>query len=193
MATIKKGTYRFNDSLTIPANDFDFSLPFTTINYTFDEPKDSADIPNLIVYEDGVLSYMGLVYIKADGSECYNLSFREATNSAINVYAFPPGNDYVGWWGDNVYSGLMSYGCSPSKIEQIKLVNRVINVTADTDVDEEHATWFNANTKPVGDEATPAVSITYKGETISLNSGETVTLHTTEKKLTEDLVIKVLV
>lgn len=65
-----------------------------------------------------------------------------------------------------------------------------VTVTEDTYTPTTFANWFNANTKQVA-EQTHAVEITYKGETISLNSGETVTLHTTEKKLTEDLVIKV--
>ena len=66
-----------------------------------------------------------------------------------------------------------------------------ITIPTDTEVDDTFATWFEANTEPIGAEATPAVEITYKGEPLTtLDVGDIVTLCTNERKLEGDLVIK---
>ena len=68
--------------------------------------------------------------------------------------------------------------------------SQTITTTEDQYVLTTFGLWANENWQPYSEEALPAVEITYKGETISLEAGDVATLHIKDHKLTEDLVIK---
>ena len=68
-----------------------------------------------------------------------------------------------------------------------------ITVLKDTTVNDDNvAAWIEANSTYVesGENIPPITEVTYKGTTVMIEAGKTITLHTAGKRLTEDLVIK---
>lgn len=203
MATIKKGSYRWNDNPDIssaPINESTYngttiSIPISTpaeihlnngmeISFTLSNIDTLSIIPNDVLGIDAPT----IIYTNNESAVSLGMVYNGETQT-MTVNAFAPywagayspalqGSPYVAW-STQAEEGLSLDG-----------LGKVFNVLEDTPVDDTFATWFDANTEPVGN--TPAVEITYKGETISLSAGDVATLHIKDHKLTEDLVIKAL-
>lgn len=179
MATIKKGSYRWNDNVTIPdfeiSAEFDFTLPNTLI---FD-----LSIPSIALSNNTE----NLYGIKA-GSDDTGKLISYYYDDGSHFWRFVNYPDLYGW--DTIYEYSKMVG---AENQELKGYGQTITVTEDfipSNADEEaFATWFLANIEG-GAEATPAVEITYKGEKIELSAGDVATLHIKDHKLTEDLVIK---
>lgn len=170
---IKAGTYRFND---VPTINSDVNRLGSLL---------AISLPFSIVVDDGGITIVDEPAYFKGLSVGYNpniIQYVDIDNSAVAYYF----EGEPGW--DILYlSAIYEYGVDNPKL---KGYGQTITVLEDTEVDETFATWFTENTEPVGAEATPAVSITYKGEKIELSAGDIATLHIGGKKLTEDLVIK---
>lgn len=172
MATIKAGTYRFNDNVDI-TNAFSMSINFRTpvINTSiFGETY--IDVTSLSIEyssSDGsnLLFYTGNLY---SNGELY-------TSMTRRVYS----NEYK--WND-LAEASKSYGF-PEGYGQIIIIDTEQDIDDDTS-----AAWFIDSTNYNEVNPTPAVEISYKGEKIELSAGDVATLHIKDHKLTEDLVIK---
>ena len=180
MATIKKGSYRFNDTVYVPAEYHPVTLP---INFTV-SPK-IAYIDNTVVVTDEVMSFGSITfYGKSSLYIYYSVGSTPGSISGednFDVYS----SDLNGW---HTVSFLMKELYDIPNYAEFDLWGQVITVTEDTPVDDLVYQLWDLNTEPVGN--TPAVEITYKGEKIELSAGDIATLHIGGKKLTEDLVIK---
>lgn len=164
MATIKKGTYRFNDELTQlttihPETGYnEVSLPFTftadlgiegyentvfTCSTIYQEPRTEEEIDS-----NGV------------GSLCY-------TAVASTPDLTPLGFTYP----------LGRYVWSPTDGWEL-IGAQTITITEDTEVSDEFSTWFTANAVSLdAKEETPLATISYNGTTIaSINCGQKATL-----------------
>ena len=140
MATIKAGTYRFNDTLTAP------------VSYL-------AEVINFIC---GTTNHIGITVLTGDK---LTVAYGNSGGTATNVYE-------NGWLSDGYQS---------------------ITVIKDTTVNDDNvAAWIEANSTYVesGENIPPITEVTYKGTTVMIEAGKTITLHTAGKRLTEDLVIK---
>ena len=168
MATIKKGTYRFNDVI---ANDGSangtYNLSFKITTNWF------LDIDNLTIIPN-----------TPQTAEYNNIEINGGTIKYSDTIVYMSIEDT--YW-DYMYQGMLMFELTNAEL--MKGYGQIITIETDQTVDDTFATWFEANAKPYT-ESTSAVEITYKGETISLEAGETIALHTSGKKLTEDLVIK---
>ena len=179
MATIKKGTYRFKDTLTIPLWLTDrkyISIGFTT--------------PALCNTDEG-----GTI-IPWEGTDVYNRIILLYTDAGFTVIH----NNSENLANIHCYTEEKAWNAFAYTYEQLGYTNyelangygQTITVTADTDVDDTFASWFEANTTQVTD-STPAVEITYKDTVITLNAGQTARLHNADGSafgFEEDLVIK---
>lgn len=140
MATIKAGTYKFNDTLTTP----------------------DSYLAEVINFVCGTTNHIGItVMTGAELTVYYNTSNSDATTV------------YDDGWLSTDY--------------------QTITVLKDTVVNDTNiAVWIEANSTYVesGENIPPITEITYKGSTIIIEAGKTITLHTAGKKFTEDLVVK---
>lgn len=140
MATIKAGTYKFNNTLTAP----DSYL---------------AEIINFIC---GTTNHIGITVFTGDE---LTVAYGNSEGTATTVYR--------NGWLSNEY--------------------QTITVLKDTVVNDANvASWVETNTEYIanGDSTPPLTEIVYKGTTIIIEAGKTITLHTAGKKFTEDLVVK---
>lgn len=140
MATIKAGTYKFNDTLTTP----DSYL---------------AEVINFIC---GTTNHIGITVLTGDE---LTVAYGNSESTATTVYR-------NGWLSDEY---------------------QTITVLKDTVVNDANvASWVETNAEYTanGDSIPPLTEIVYKGATIIIEAGKTITLHTAGKKFTEDLVVK---
>ena len=119
MATLKAGTYRFNDVLTAPSGDLEQSVNFTA---------NAVYIPDGVEYFATGNSLSVYVYAIALS---YNIISANPSNTDLvgekNVYIGAEGNLFVGW--------------NPYLSEGIK----TITIPEDTEVTAEFYEWFTAN------------------------------------------------
>lgn len=166
MATIKAGIYKFNDILT-----FTTSLE-QIISFNID--LDLCTTDGLIDSE--ICSSMSIGQTGENNDKTY-LKYFIVSYTTINGTADINEYEYV----YDESSEDFGYGWELDKY-------KLINITEDVDVSSEFATWFNANAVKQ-DKPVHAVEITYKNATITVDTGKTIILRTTGKKMTEDLVI----
>lgn len=190
MATIKAGTYRFNDALiidtAIPSQDIYFE-----VNDTLVISEEQAAEYNGILGEYGdviattysttvTCSFMGptydditLGYKKTEAVTSpisFGLSLLLSTNSGENGEITTAYNNA---WACNAY--------------------QTITILSDSGVSDEFAKWFEKNSKRVEDD-TPTATIIYNGSTIaSLVGGQTATLKCKgdNMKMLSDIVVRV--
>ena len=148
MATIKKGTYRFNDVLTYSA-DLEANIEFTSTDLA------GVEGTKIAVYYDESLSggSIGVNFTASMGG----------TTSTLPVYVSTEGN----YWNTlyNLSSGTYSKG-----------LGQVITVTEETEVDEDFATWFTENTEAVSTEPETPTAESVKAKIQSLiNKANTTT------------------
>lgn len=151
MATITKGTYRFNDVLTVTSADIDIytELPF--------EP-----IPNSLTVEGETTTFsFNIIELTINELGIKDVSYRYSMQDIATFYV-----NEVGWNVMNIVSG----GLAPEGFGQ------TITVLEDAEVSDEFYTWFTANAvKQVEDR--PIATVTYNESVIaSLNAGQTATL-----------------
>ena len=162
---IKAGTYRFNDVIVdSPNNNGDDVFLYNDLPFTCTLTNPYGTFTG---YCTGIKAQNHYI----DGAEIYyNLETIEPPTPLIDV----PNSDF------NVYrdSWSIDYGET----------FQVITVTADTEVTDEFATWFSANTE----EVKPIATITYNGETIAnLNAGQTATLKCKGMNMATDVVVEI--
>lgn len=164
MATIKKGTYRFNDVLSKPNTNLRMSIPF-----------------------EGSVTKQGVLFVAccsginvdptANGGASMDYVFESIVPDIFASYGitYPLPYPIYTPLRDDTWS-FAEYG---SGVE-------TITVTEDTEVSDEFNTWFTANTKSAN------ATITYNGSTIaSLFGGQTATLKCAESKMLSDIVVEV--
>ena len=138
MATIKKGTYRFNDVLTIPSGlSGELVIP---INYTTRRLFGLDGTTLVPVY---TLCDLNTITISLqDGVLIVNESYIE--NGVTVRYFDCYSSDGKGWNVQAYMSETMGY----TNYAIAKGFGQIINVTEDTVVDDEYvADWFNENAK----------------------------------------------
>lgn len=179
MATIKAGTYRFNDVLTDTAVELSADVNFTVAVSAYGMYEGTAHCDNITVNAD---------YVDDTGSELAN-------TMRFNVLELDPAFEYLqtpvqllmyqtAIWDRETIGGIWE---TDSYSEGIK----TITIPKDTEVSAEFAEWFGANAVEVVEE-TPAATITHNGEEIaSLFPGQTATLKCAGMKMAGDVVVSV--
>lgn len=162
MATIKKGSYRWDDTVDVST-----TIMVDSLSFVIDTDASIGGVSLAlecfgIMVEDGTVGYGAYYNGNITSLPCYT-STNHWNNTNILL-----GDDYPQGYGQTI--------------------NVLEDFTPSNADEETFATWFTTNTEPVGN--TPAVEITYKGEKIELSAGDVATLHIKDHKLTEDLVIK---
>lgn len=165
MATIKAGTYRFNDVLSKPSAGLEQAVGFTV------SPALSVDITtSSIVVSDGHSSFTGMRWSGA------TFVFDGHSQGALSLYSEDEGWNY----GANI---LANAGISNAEL--MVGYGQTITIPYDQEASDEFKPWFTANTKRLS-------TITYNGATIAtLNGGQTATLKCDGMKMETDLVVAV--
>lgn len=164
MATLKAGTYRFNDELISPSEMLTQAVNFNTFFYSATYGSVLMTCSSIEAVTDSTVSYY-VIDAEPDGDFIFPKNYA--------VYQGAIG----GWFVDNEYG---AYG------EGIK----TIAVPEDTEVSESFYTWFDANTTPYTAQLT--AKITYNGSTIAtLCNGQTATLKCEGMKMLSDIVIEI--
>jgi hypothetical protein len=178
MATIKKGTYRFNDVLIDSENhwgqiDINFTLPITpqvdeeTKTITVNEsPYLCSQIMRIPSSEAGLVLYFG-----------ESMVYAEASSMGWNtIYVFMTSE-----LGYNVDDKLKGYG---------QIITITDDFTSADEYDEAFVTWFNENAVAYTEPA--KATITYNGEVIAtIEKGQTATLSCKDKVMKDDVAIAV--
>lgn len=166
MATIKAGTYRFNDVLTAPSD-----VVYAQVNITLPTIEVDGETDNLNFSE----------------IECYNRGSDGALVVLYDAFIFYIGSNYepygfVGWNAFAIEYGIGSY------------YGQTITIPTDSEVSDEFYAWFTTNAAEVVEdtEETPVATIIYGGSVIaSLNEGQTATLKCAGMKMESDVVVEV--
>jgi len=189
MATIKAGTYRFNDVLTEPSGSLEQSISFSVANVEYEVTQEIADqfaqlgfiVPVGSVTVSG--SFGGIWSVDPNVFDYFLVKYTggvfRADDDRYNVVVQAFLND-----GDKeVYNTNEFYwdvGSVPNP--------QTITISNDTEVSAEFLEWFTANAEPI----IPAATITYNGSTIaSLLHGQSATLKCAGKKMEGDVVVEV--
>ena len=178
MATIKKGSYRWNDIVSIYPNFDNLTIldgsPVLPINFTV-VGSFAIDLENMCFIEgETVCNYDYIVFDRENSS----LNFYSSFENILNGWVYSP--EY-GW---NFAAQIM--GDMLPNSELLNGFGQIININEDINVDDTSATWFEANTEPVGAEAT----VSYNGEAIAtITSGQTATIKCKGKVMKDDIVI----
>lgn len=201
MATIKAGTYRWNDNPDIssaPINESTYngttiSIPISTpaeihLNNGMEISFTLSNIDTLFIIPNDVLGIDAPTIIYANNESAVSLGMvYNGETQTMTVNAFAPywagayspalqGSPYV-VWSTQAEEGLSLDG-----------LGKVFNVLEDTSVDDNIATWFEANTEAVVD--TPTATVTYNGNAIAtITSGQTATIKCKGKVMKDDIVI----
>ena len=183
MATIKAGTYRFKDVLTLWGDVADESavidIPFTcTYNdideTTYEVAEGTYQFNRLVVEVGGSVGYWyndergRFLYTADRGWKTQYLGFTR--EEALTAYPEAIVNLASVVYGEGI---------------------KTITITEDTDVSDKFGVCFTANVDPVVEE-TPVASVSYNGETvISLTAGQNATLACAGKIMEADMVVEV--
>ena len=132
MATIKAGTYRFNDVLSAPSTDLEQSISFTTTPaFTFDEGTMS------MVSLDGVMNWATIVVANDFAGFPVIVNFCDTYDNPSTVYARDNGD----------WSFLADF-CAENGFSNTEFLNgccQTITIPTDQEVSTEFAEWFTAN------------------------------------------------
>lgn len=138
MATIKRGSYRWNDSPAFPPFELTTAgvkipIPISCDTITIEEGDDTFVVGT---FETLVIGGTTDILIIAYYDNDLDLPF--------GIYSSIEG---VGWNGlSDEFNGIFPQG-----------YGQIFTVTEDTDVDDTFATWFTANTEPVVDDPTTPI------------------------------------
>lgn len=181
MATIKKGSYRFNDKLDF-TNDAPSSFSFSfSIPSKFELVENENGETDIVIIDNEITQCNGINFSVQSGLLEYSI---DGMPSPVYVKGEDYG-EYEGW--NALYLVALDIGVNKPELKGWGQTITVLEDFTPSNADEEaFATWFLANIEG----NTPAVEITYKGEKIELYAGDVATLYIGGKKLTEDLVIK---
>lgn len=169
MATIKAGTYKFNEVITFPDNVS--STPYWEFNFALPEITVEGEIYSV--------TCAGMLFMNQNDTNILQYGVSDGGGS-LPVYIPEDG----GYW-NTAHAVDTNF---PEGYGQIITITE--DFTSADEYDEIFVTWFNANTKPYT-ETTSAAEITYKGETISLEEGDSVALHTSGKIMRDDIVVNI--
>lgn len=147
MAIIKKGTYRFNDTVSI-LYDYYEEIPF---NFSVDKTR---------VIDDETAS----VYLIDETYECSLFVFGETLFDTLGIAYGTAQNVNEVVYSQNIDELTLGWNWSARLGEQsgftisegVSGYGQIITVTEDQDVSDEFSTWFSANTSPVSTEVTEA-------------------------------------
>ena len=165
---LKAGTYRFNDTPSIP-NNFEQSIVFTITDGTQIVECNAMSVVDNTIADRGD----GITY----NTKCLKYSMYIA--------------DYDSYFSAGVYNECESFKeWSTSLMAEDILRNTTL--AKDTEVDDTFGTWYISSTNYNEVNAKPIAEITYNGQTIAqLNAGETCTIKCAEKRMVTDIIIKI--
>lgn len=192
MATIKAGTYRFNDVLSVPSNNISADFDFTVSPYALQLTQEMADG---IYLEYGVTIDAGtyIITYHYDGLGWRYINNVDGISPYLNydnqIAKSSPYNPYIETFLSDTATEFYEVGSGWSS--DIGEDNQTITIPNDTEVSEEFYTWFNANAVQL-DADKPLATITYNGETIAtLDGGQSATLKCAGMKMESDVVVEV--